>query len=420
MPADLPDKPSLRPIDAMPVVHDGRSMVVLTDASGFSETSLVVSEGALLLMELMDGTNDLRDIQAAFFRRTKQLIDSEQIAGLVRALDDALLLDSPRFAAAHATVEEAYRAAELRPAAFAGRSYPDEPDELRAGLDAFYLDPAGPGALPAPLVGSPGDVRAVVAPHIDFARGGAAYAHAYAALAAGSSARLFVVLGTAHAGCDGLFGLTRKGYDTPLGAVPCDVDLVEDVVRRCDGEEWFSGELAHRTEHSVEFQAVWLRHLFPEADDLRIVPVLCGSFQPWVAGGGLPGDDPRVAAFVDALRGALADRGEPAVVVAGADLAHVGPRFGDPAPPSEASLERLAEQDGASLDHVCRGDADAFFRDVAADGDSRRICGLASIYLALRVVGPVRGEVLQYGQAEDPAGPSAVSFAALVLREQPG
>jgi len=403
----------------MPIEHGGQEMILLSDPSGFGETSLVVSEGALLLMQYLDGSNDLRDIQADFLRRTSQLVEMAQLEGLVRSLDDALLLDSAHFAAHRAAVERDYLAAPLRPAALAGASYPDSPDELREGLDALYLDPAGPGSTPVAKTDADGAVCALVAPHIDFGRGGAAYAHAYASLATGSSARLFVVFGTAHAGCDGLFGLTRKGYDTPLGAIPCDTELVDEVVQRCSGDEWFAGELAHRKEHSIEFQAVWLRHLFPDAQDLRIVPVLCGSFQHWVDGGGVPTDDPRVASFIGALSDALAARAEPAVVIAGADLAHIGPRFGDPSPPSEARLRRLAEQDAASLDHVCRGDADAFFRDVADDGDARRVCGLASIYLTLKLTEPTTGQVLQYGQAEDPVGPSTVSFAAVALRHEP-
>ncbi len=408
------DKPSLRPIEAVPVEQDGRTMIVLSDPSGLSDASLAVSPGALVLMQLMDGSNDLRDIQAAFFRQTMQLVPMEQIEELVHTLEEAFLLEGERHVAERAAQEAAYLSLKHRPAAMAGASYPDEPGLLARVLDELCTDPAGPGAPPGGPPDDPPTVRAVVAPHIDYTRGGAAYAHAYRALAEGSSARLVVVFGTAHGGCDGHVALTRKGYDTPLGTLPCDVELVEEVARRGAGERWFAGETAHRGEHSIEFQAVWLRHVLPH-EDVRIVPILCGSLHRWVEEGGLPDEDAEVADLVGALRGAIEDRGEPFVVVAGADLAHIGPRFGDPAPPDDARLELLARQDAETLDHVCRGDADAFFRDVASDGDARRICGLSAIYLTLKVAAPVSGEVLRYGQAEDPTGPSTVSFAAVTL-----
>jgi AmmeMemoRadiSam system protein B len=340
---------------------------------------------------------------------------------MVSALDEALFLDSDRFTSARQEQVDSYLALDNRPAHLAGGAYPKDPDELNAYLEALYDHEGGPGGPPAPASGETAETSGLgglVVPHIDFERGGPAYAHAYRALAEqAGGAKLFVVFGTSHSGCDGLFGLTRKGYETPLGLVPCDTALVDDIVRRSDGQSWFAGDYAHRQEHSIEFQAVWLRKLWPEAEhpDLRIVPILCGSFHDWIENGGAPTDSDRVEAMIEAVTGALAARGEPAVIIAGADLAHIGPRFGDPEPPTDPELERLAESDHRSLQRCLEGDADGFFRDVAADGDARRICGLSPIYMTLRTSGAKAGTLLQYGQAEDPTGPSTVSFASLTL-----
>jgi hypothetical protein len=62
------------------------------------------------------------------------------------------------------------------------------------------------------------------------------------------------------------------------------------------------------------------------------------------------------------------------------------------------------------LETVKAGDAAAFYGSVAADGDSRRICGLSPIYAFLRALPGARGDVLRYSQAPDPQG--AVSFCA--------
>lgn len=410
-----PKKPCIRAIDLFPVEDpEGGDMVALCDPGGVSDATLVVSHGALQLMQLMDGQHDVRDIQAQVMRATGAFLTSEEINGLVSALDEALFLEGDRYEAALRQKRADYLANPLRPAALAGASYPDDPEELSAFLDTFWEHPGGPDGPPDAAAGSGQPLRGLVAPHIDFQRGGAAYAHAYRALAERTDARLFVVFGTSHAGCDGLFGFTRKGYDTPLGQVPCDTALLDDIVARSQGEAWFAGDHAHQSEHSIEFQAVWLKKLWPD-EEIRIVPILCGSMHPWILEGSTPSGDERVEALVRAVAEAIEARGEPAVVIAGADLAHIGPRFGDPAPPTDAELDKLARQDDQTLAHCVAGDAEGFFAAAADDGDARRICGISPIYMTLRVTEATGGEVLQYGQAEDPTGPSTVSFAALTL-----
>src|SRR5262249_8660388 len=69
------------------------------------------------------------------------------------------------------------------------------------------------------------------------------------------------------------FALTRKPYDTPLGSAPVDVDFVEALAARAH-QDCFAAEVAHRNEHSIEFQAVFLKYLFAGRRDVRIVPVL--------------------------------------------------------------------------------------------------------------------------------------------------
>ena len=66
----------------------------------------------------------------------------------------------------------------MRPAAHAGMSYPDDADELRTMMDGFFDE--GPGH-PTGIKKEP--LQALIAPHIDFNRGGPCFAWAYKALA---------------------------------------------------------------------------------------------------------------------------------------------------------------------------------------------------------------------------------------------
>ena len=142
----------------------------------------------------------------------------------------------------------------------------------------------------------------MVAPHIDFHRGGAAFAWAYKSVAERADADLFVVLGTVHAPTKYIYNLTDKSFETPLGVLEADAGFVEETL----GAGWtvnaFQDEFVHRGEHSIEFQAVFLQYLYADARPVQFVPVLVGSFHPFVAGGRSPRGDAQVEAFVAALR----------------------------------------------------------------------------------------------------------------------
>jgi MEMO1 family protein len=126
-----------------------------------------------------------------------------------------------------------------------------------------------------------------------------------------------------------------------------------------------------------------------------------------------PEDDARIPRFLDALAEAVSRAGRRVAFVAGADLAHIGPRFGDAEPVSAGELERIGREDRTMLEAVEAGDADAFFENAARDGDARRVCGLSPIWTLLRATGGRAGVLRQYGQWPDPQG--VVTFASVVF-----
>ena len=214
-----------------------------------------------------------------------------------------------------------------------------------------------------------------------------------------------------HAGMRDPFALTRKDYDTPLGPARVDRDFVEALAGRAR-QDCFASELAHRNEHSIEFQAVFLQYLYTGRRDVSVVPVLTSFVHEALARGQAPEDDPRVRGFLDALAETVAASGRRVAFIAGADLAHMGTRFGDPEPVSAVELERIGREDRAMLESVEAGDAHGFFESVRRDNDRRRICGLSPIYTLLRALGGARGTLRRYGQWPDPEG--VVTFASLV------
>jgi hypothetical protein len=102
------------------------------------------------------------------------------------------------------------------------------------------------------------------------------------------------------------------------------------------------------------------------------------------------------------------------VVVAGADLAHVGPRFGDERPYDAEQRAVLEGLDRGSLERAAAMDGAGFWADVARDLDDRRVCGLAPIWSLLQSVsGGAHGRLLHYEQTIDAEDGSIVSHAAM-------
>lgn len=406
----MSDAPRLRAIEAVPVDHEGEQYVALRDPAGYTPSVLLLAPALVEVLALFDGEHSIVDIQAELMKRHGELVTREHLEKLIAALDEHGFLDSPAFAVRRASIDDAFLSAPRRPASHAGGAYASDPTELRTAMDAFFTSAEGPGPI-APGPGGGPAVRGLVAPHIDFHRGGPAYAWAYRDLAERGDADVFVVFGTCHAGMRDPFALTRKDFDTPLGPARVDVEFVDALAKRAR-QDCFGSELAHRNEHSIEFQAVFLQYLYAARRDIAVVPVLTSFVHEALLRGRRPEDDPRVRAFLEALAETVEASRRKVAFIAGADLAHMGTRFGDPEPISAAALARIGREDRAMLEHVEAGDAEGFFESVRRDNDRRRICGLSPIYTLLRALEGARGTLRRYGQWPDPEG--VVTFASLV------
>jgi len=402
--------PRLRAVEAFPVQHEGQRCIALRDPAGFTDQIAVLPGPLLDLVSLFDGEHPVEAIREILRRRHGEAPSVEQITALLERLDDAGFLDSDRFQARRRATDDAFRQSPVRPAAHAGGAYAGEPAALREQIAGFFARGEGPGAAAVPPRQREGTLSALIAPHIDFHRGGLTYGSAYQEVLDRSDADLYVVLGTCHAGMPDPFAVTLKPYDTPLGPAAVDRDFYEALARRA-GQDLLASEPAHRAEHSIEFQAVMLQSLLGGRRPFTILPVLASYLHEAVWAGTEPEADPRVPRFLDALRETVAASSRRVCLVAGVDLAHVGPRFGDPDPNTEASLATVERADRTMLESVVAGDAQGFFARVAADRDARRICGLSPIYSLLRVLPEAPGRLIEYRQWPDPEG--AVTFCAV-------
>jgi MEMO1 family protein len=405
------DCPKLRPVEAFPVDVGGREAMCLRDPTHLTEGVVFVSRQALFILAHFDGNHTILDIQEAYTRQSGQLLDSDVIQALIAELDKHLLLANERFETYKQQLIESFRKSPVRCAAHAGNAYEADPSALAAQLAGYFAELPETEAPAAPAVAGP--VRGILSPHIDPRRGGPCFARAYEAIRQ-VTADLFVIFGTAHQPTSVPFPLTLKDYETPFGPVETDKAFVRALARRYP-TDLLSDEFAHRSEHSIEFQVLFLRYVLGPARKFRVVPILVGSFHECVERQMNPAEMVHVADFFQALREVATDHAEPICYIVGGDLAHVGVKFGDQGRLTDAFLGQVAREDQALLTAAARMDAEGFFRVIAEHHDRRRICGLAPTYMLLSTMPATAGAVLLYDQAVEPATQSMVSYASMVF-----
>jgi AmmeMemoRadiSam system protein B len=394
---------------AIPVRHGKVVHVLLQDQEGLSRETVILSPEAYFLITLMNGSNTLVDIQAAYMRQFGQILFRENLEELIGKLDVHLFLDNDRSRTQREQIIAEFRSGPRRPAFLAGSGYEADPDKLQAQLLGFF----------SPELGGPGDaephrsgrkILGLVAPHIDLRAGGPCFAHAYKALLEAAPVRTCVILGTGHEPLSRCFALTRKDFETPLGPVAVDTVFLDDLCCRARFD-LFVDELAHRREHTIEFQTLFLRLLLPQ---VRIVPILC-SFGVEE----MEESVETISVMVRALKETMEAHPQPVCLLASVDLAHIGPRYGDSFQPHAGTVRETALADQRLLEAVSAGDPDAFARILIRERNSRRVCGLPPLYTMLRVLeGRAHGELLHYTSAEVDSHHSFVSFASMALYER--
>jgi MEMO1 family protein len=422
-----PPLPRLRPdLDLMPSPVRDQPGLLIRDPFHYSDATLIVPPVLARCLGCFDGEQTELDLRATLARLLTRVDVGEPARHLVAALREAGFLEDDVFAEKRERRHAAFASAPARAAAHAGSGYPDESSALAKTL-AGYLAQA-PDGKPAPRGSakrggrkrSPGRLVGLAAPHVSPEGGIASYAAAYRALPDDLADKTFVILGTSHYGAPDSFGLTRKPFATPFGAAATDAKLVDGLARAA-GDAVHVEDYCHAVEHSIEFQVVFLQHLF--GPTVSILPILCGAFVEGPTAGKRPEASDDVARFTDALGELAAREGDRLFFVLGVDMAHVGRRYGDPlsARAREGPLAVVEARDRERIARLEAGDGAGFWDLVVENGspehgyDDLKWCGSAPLYTFQRAVPATRGELLHYEQWNiDDA--SVVSFGALTFR----
>jgi AmmeMemoRadiSam system protein B len=178
--------------------------------------------------------------------------------------------------------------------AVAGMFYPASAKELRSMVEKFLRQAQAHADLPVP--------KAIIAPHAGYVYSGSVAASAYACLQqAKAKISRVVILAPAHRyPVNGIVATAFDYYATPLGNVPIDKALAENLAAKSAVQII---EKAYSAEHSIEVHLPFLQVLL---GDFSLVPLLVGQAQ--------------VTQVVDVLREIWG--GEETLVVVSSDLSH--------------------------------------------------------------------------------------------------
>lgn len=405
--------PRLRQIEAFPVETSGKQAICIRDPYNFTEKTLVVPHNVFFIISHFDGNHSILDIQAKYSQQYGDLLVSDNIQKIIQELDNNLFLENNRSRDHIEKIKDDFRDSSVRKATHAGTAYETDKEKLTNTINEFFTSKEGPGERPS-LQNKTNRLKGIIAPHIDIRCGGPCFAWAYKEIAESSDAEVFIIFGVAHSGAKNIFALANKTFETPFGPVETDKGFIESLQKNCKFD-YFEDVYAHKNEHSVEFQLIFLQYLYNQKKDFKIIPILCSSFEHVVGDKNSPLQIPLFENFVSSLKETIETSQKKVCLIASVDLAHVGLRFGDSEPQDEAYLKRLGQEDMNTLKYAENLDVEGFYNSIKKDNDKRRICGFPAIYTMLNVMKASEGKILKYSQNTDPGTNSTVSFASMAF-----
>jgi AmmeMemoRadiSam system protein B len=265
----------------------------------------------------------------------------------------------------------------VRPAAVAGKFYPQDPKQLLASIQSFLV----PEARRERALGC-------VVPHAGYMYSGHVAGAVYARLDVG---RRCIVLCPNHTGRGTpLSIMTRGSWQTPLGNAEVDTELADHLVRTFP--VLTDDSSAHRAEHAIEVQLPFLQSLQP---GIRFVPIAIGTRQFEV----LEGLGAAIGEVLTAID-------EPVLVVASSDMNHYE---SDPVTrvKDEKAIERILSLDPHGLYDVVTNE------EISMCGYGPTVAMLAA---SLRQ-GATRAELVKYATSGDVSGDRqmVVGYAGIVV-----
>ncbi|TFK77055.1 UPF0103-domain-containing protein [Pluteus cervinus] len=116
--------------------------------------------------------------------------------------------------------------------------------------------------------------KAIIAPHAGYSYSGPTAAWAYKSIDTSGVKRVFILGPSHHIYLDGCALSTCQEYETPIGSLPLDLDVIKEL--RATGKFEDLTAKADEDEHSIEMHLPYVRKIFQDRD-IKVVPVVVGA-----------------------------------------------------------------------------------------------------------------------------------------------
>jgi len=397
------ERPKLRTdLEFFPVQQGKERFVFIKDILGLAEGKLLPFS-LFEVMAQMDGKNSIRDLQVFIMRKSGGMIISKhEVEDLVEKLDKMFLLDSDRYRKEKKKIEEEFLSQKIRPCSHCGKAYPKDPERLKEMIDKIVADGNSPDD----------NIIALIAPHIDISVGSKVYGKVYREIRDTKFSKV-IILGVGHYMSDNLFCLTEKDFEIPLGIIKTDKEAIR-MLKKAAPEIISNTDFAHKSEHSIEFQLIFLRHLIKT--DFEIIPILCGPVRLFLDSYERATYINKVRPFIEILSNIFSQ--EQTLLVAGVDLSHIGPKFGHDMPARYLESQAKAH-DSALIDALLNKSPERFWEESKRVDDKYNVCGFSAICCFLELIikcsipATIKAELLDYEMWFEEATNSAVSFCGM-------
>ncbi len=397
--SDLPEHilmPALRKFQVWPIKKDDQQFIALRDPYMLQPQTMVVPPDVFQVIQRIDGQTLASDIAKATNAPPDKLID------LLEKLDQAGLLWGPTAQSLEAAAVAKLHEAGTYPIRSSG-VLGDTPEACKEQLTTWFTETEDPEFKQ--------ELRGIIAPHLDYARGWPNYASAYYSWQNTDAPDRVVVLGTNHFGEGDGVVLSTIGFSTPFGVCPVDIDVTDKLLEQF-GNGLTKDIIDFAAEHSIELHIPWIQHCF---GNVPIVAALIPNpLEEMIED---DGDNPRTSTieFIPALRSALESVGGKTFVVASADLSHVGQQFGEPRPVDDQRKFDVERHDREMMTKFIENDSEEFVNAMKWHNNATHWCSIGNMSAAIDLMQPSEIELIDYRQACDERGIALVSSCAMAL-----
>ncbi|MEA3470880.1 MAG: AmmeMemoRadiSam system protein B [Thermodesulfobacteriota bacterium] len=269
----------------------------------------------------------------------------------------------------------------IRKSVIAGSWYPGNPEVLRSNIEGYLKN--------VQIDDIEGRVVGLISPHAGYTYSGQVAAYSYK-LIKDKNFDGVIVIGPSHRHYfKGASIYEGAGYETPLGVVPVDSKLAEQIMSNASGRISYVSA-AHSQEHSVEIQLPFLQVALGE---FSFVPIVMGVQSRETC-----------KEVAEAIYESIKDKN--ALVVGSSDLSHFH------------SYDDAMSMDSIVIDHMDAMDAEGLLKSL--EKGTCEACGGGPIAVTMMVaekLGATDSKVLKYANSGDVTGDrrGVVGYAAAVF-----